>query len=88
MTENIAKDSENLSFSKRKITIADLYPNLTPAEQSAAEQRFEQYLNLVRRIYERLKRENPQLLTQILKEARLKKPATSLRQTKFGNPQL
>ena len=35
------------------ITIADLYPDLTPEQQEEAEYYLTRYLDLVRRIYER-----------------------------------
>lgn len=57
---------------KKQITIADLYPNLSPEEQAEAEYNLKRYLSLVWRIYQRVKRENPELLTKALKEARFK----------------
>lgn len=37
--------------------IADLYPDLTPGEQAEAANNLKQYLDLVKRIYDRLERE-------------------------------
>ncbi len=56
----------------RQIAITDLYPNLSEFGQAEAEYSFKRYLELVWRIYERTNRENPKLLTKVLKEARLK----------------
>jgi hypothetical protein len=42
---------------KDKITIQDLYPDLTPEEQAEAERNLLAYLDVVRRIFERLKEE-------------------------------
>jgi hypothetical protein len=59
------------STEKKRISIADLYPELSPAEQAEAEYNLKRYLNLVWRIYERVRREDPELLTKTLNEARL-----------------
>lgn len=59
------------SAKKKRITIADLYPELSPSERAEAEYNLKRYLNLVWRIYERVRREDPELLTKTLNEARL-----------------
>ncbi len=59
---------------KKRITIADLYPDLTLEEQAEAEHNLRQYLSLVWRIYQRVKRENPEKLTETLKKANLNVP--------------
>ncbi len=41
----------------QEITIQDLYPELTPEQQAEAEHNLLGYLDVVRRIYERLERE-------------------------------
>ena len=41
----------------RKITIADLYPDLSLEEQEAAAERLRQYLAVIKRIHDRLERE-------------------------------
>jgi hypothetical protein len=38
----------------KEITIADLYPELTPEQQAEAEERLLRYLAVVRKIYDRL----------------------------------
>jgi len=43
--------------SKKRITIQDLYPDFSPEEQAEAEANLKAYMNLVWRIYTRLKRE-------------------------------
>jgi hypothetical protein len=56
---------------KKRITIQDLYPNLSPEEKTEAEYNLREYALLVWRIYERVKRENPELLTKMLKSDRV-----------------
>lgn len=59
-------------FEKRKrITIKDVYPNLSPEEQAEAEYNLREYALLVWHIYEQIRRENPELLTEILKNDRV-----------------
>lgn len=57
----------------REITIADLYPDLSPQEQREAEYRLLRYLAVVKRIFERISRENPELLTELERRAMLRK---------------
>ena len=38
----------------KEITIADLYPELTPEQQAEAEERLQRYLAIVKSIYNRL----------------------------------
>lgn len=59
---------------KKRRTIAELYPQLSPEEQREAEYNLRRYIRLVWRIFERVSRENPKALTEILREARLKEP--------------
>jgi hypothetical protein len=56
---------------KKTITIQDIYPDFTPQEQAEAEYNFREYALLVWRIYERVKRENPEILTKLLKKDRV-----------------
>jgi hypothetical protein len=63
--------SENLSDEK-EITIAELYPELSPEQQAEAEFYLLGYLDVVRRIFERISRENPEFLTELEKTANLK----------------
>ncbi len=56
-----------------EITIADLYPNLTSEQQAEAEYRLLRYLAIVKRIFERVVRENPKLLTELERGAMLRK---------------
>ncbi|MDQ4123266.1 MAG: hypothetical protein M3209_17655 [Acidobacteriota bacterium] len=57
---------------KKRRTIVELYPQLSQEEQREAEYNLRRYIRLVRRIFERIRRENPKALTDALKEARLK----------------
>ena len=52
---------------KKRITIQEVYPDLLPEEQAEAEYNLREYALLVWRIYERVKRENPEILTEMLK---------------------
>ena len=56
---------------KKRITIQDIYPDFTPEEQAEAEYNLREYALLVWRIYERVKSENPELLTKMLKDDRV-----------------
>lgn len=51
----------------KKPTTHHLYPGLSPEEQAEAEYNLRQYARLVWRIYERVRREDPELLTDLLK---------------------
>jgi len=56
---------------KKRITIQDVYPDFTPEEQAEAEYNLREYAFLVWRIYQRVKDENPEVLTEILKNDRV-----------------
>jgi hypothetical protein len=75
MTE---KDSNQFNG---RITIGDLYPDLSPEQQAEAEYHLLRYLALVKRIFERIARENPELLTKLERRAMLRKE----RQRSTGN---
>ena len=55
------------------VTIADLYPDLTSEQQTDAEYRLLGYLEIVKRIFERVHREHPEILTELEERARLRK---------------
>ena len=55
-------------------TIKKLHPDLSPEEQSEAEYTIKRYVNLVWRIYQKMRRENPKNLTEELLNARFKRP--------------
>lgn len=57
---------------ENEITIADLYTNLTPDEEAESEFNLLGYLDVVRRVFERISSENPKLLTKLEKSANLK----------------
>lgn len=52
--------------------VADLYPELTPEQQTEAEFHLSSYLDVVRRIFERVCRDQPELLTKLEKTVSLK----------------
>ena len=55
------------------ITIADLYPELSPEQQAEAEHRMLRYLAVVKDIFEEICEENPKLLTELERRAMLRK---------------
>jgi hypothetical protein len=57
---------------ENEITIADLYPELSVEQQAEAEYYLSGYLGVVRRIFERICYEQPELLTKLEKPASLK----------------
>ena len=58
---------------KSDITIADLYPGLSPEQQAEAEYRLLRYLVLVRDIFEQITLEDPELLTELERRAMLRR---------------
>ena len=70
-----------------RITISDLYPDLSPEQQAEAEYHLLRYLAVVKRIFERIAREKPELLTKLERRAMLRKerqrPTKSITQNKF-----
>jgi trans-aconitate methyltransferase len=50
--------------SKKHLTISDLYPNLTPAQQQDAEYFLRRYIDLIKRIYSRQKNNRASRLKQ------------------------
>lgn len=64
----------NLNIKMKSPTIEELYPDFTLEERAEAEYTLKRYLNLVWRIYRRLRRENPKNLTEELLNARFKRP--------------
>ena len=67
MTE---KDSRQFNG---RIEIGDLYPELSPEQQAEAEYHLLRYLALVKRIFERIALEKPELLTKLEHRAMLRK---------------
>lgn len=61
----------------KRLTVSDLYPQLTPEQQKEAEYFLLGYLAVVKRIFERIARENPKLLLELEKRARLRKEKTA-----------
>ena len=55
------------------ITVTDVYPSLSSDQQKEAEYYIGRYLGVVMRIYDRVKRENPKLLTELAMRASLRK---------------
>lgn len=54
-------------------TVADLYPELSPAEQQEAEYRLLRYLAVVKEIFEEICESKPELLTELERRAMLRK---------------
>jgi hypothetical protein len=55
------------------ITIADLYPDLSPEQQAEAEYRMLRYLAVVKEIFEEICESKPELLTELERRAMLRK---------------
>jgi hypothetical protein len=70
MSEKIHRQFE---ASDDEITIADLYPNLTPNEQAEAEYRMLRYLAVVKEIFERIVEGKTKLLTELERRAMLRR---------------
>jgi hypothetical protein len=58
-------------LAEKRMTIQEIYPDLSPEEQAEAEYNLREYALLVWRIYERVKRDNPEILTEMLKRDRV-----------------
>ncbi len=67
---------QTLFSNEKEITIADLYPNLSPEEQAEAKEVWLQYLMIVKRIFEHICRERPEILTELERRAMLRKKKT------------
>jgi hypothetical protein len=59
------------SSKEKHIVIQDVYPDLSPEEQTEAEHNLKEYVLLVWRIFQRLEREDPEILTEALKNDRV-----------------
>lgn len=55
------------------IAIAEVYPNLSAEEQENVRQNLIEYLGVVKRIFERVSEQDPELLTQLQSRANLRK---------------
>lgn len=64
----------------RTLSIAELYPNLSVAEQTAAQEKWRRYLRVVRRIFEYVDEEHPEILTELERRVMLRKQRKSKRQ--------
>lgn len=64
---------QNLLQKENKPTMAKLYPDLSPEKQEEAEYYLLRYLAVVKRIFERIRRENPKILTELENRARLRR---------------
>lgn len=58
---------------KREITVADLYPNLSPEERSEAKYHLLRYLAAVKSVFEQIASDNPAALTELKRRAMLRK---------------
>ena len=62
---------------ENEMTAAALYPELTIEQRKEAEYYLLRYLATVQRIFERVARENPKLLLELEKRAKLRKEKTA-----------
>jgi hypothetical protein len=61
------------------ITIANLYPNLSPEQQQEAEYRMLRYLAVVKDIFEEICESKPEVLTELERRAMLRKERNNSR---------
>jgi hypothetical protein len=64
---------ERKKTAEGEITITDLFPDLSPAEQAEAEYHMLQYFELTKRIFDRIAKENPEILTVLEERVMLRK---------------
>jgi hypothetical protein len=62
---------------ERDITVADLYPDLSPEELQEAEYRMLRYLAVVKEIFEEICESKPEILTELERRAMLRKERQS-----------
>ena len=58
---------------EKSISLSDLFPQLSEEEQREAEENLRQYLAVVRRIFEHVQANDPKILTELQRRARLRK---------------
>lgn len=58
---------------EKSISLNELFPELSEEEQREAEENLRQYLAVVRRIFEHVQANNPKILTELRRRARLRK---------------
>jgi ribosomal protein L29 len=54
-------------------SLADIYPQLSAEELNEAEDNMRRYLMVVRKVFEHIQAENPKMLTDLRRRARLRK---------------
>ena len=62
-----------------EITIANLFPDLTPEQQAEAEYRMLRYLSVIKEIFEQLCEEKPELLTKLERQFMLMEEINHIR---------
>ena len=58
---------------ENRVAISELYPTLTIEEQTEAEENILRYLAIVKRIFDDISEQKPEILTKIRKGASLRK---------------
>ena len=58
---------------EKTISLSELFPQLSEEEQREAEENLRQYLAVVRRIFEHVQANDPKILTELRRRARLRK---------------
>lgn len=58
-----------------------VFPDFTSKQLEEAEYTLHQYIRIVRRIFERIKRERPEILTELKKRARLRKQRQAIKKS-------
>lgn len=81
VTLYFAMHEDEKNGTEKEIMVKDLYPGLSPLEIAEAEYHLMRYLALVKKIYERLERENPEFLTELESLAMLRTENTDYSET-------
>jgi predicted house-cleaning noncanonical NTP pyrophosphatase (MazG superfamily) len=58
---------------EKSISFSELFPQLSEEEQPEAEENLRQYLAVVRRIFEHVQANDPKILTELRRRAKLRK---------------
>jgi hypothetical protein len=58
---------------EKRISVSELFPQLSEGEQREAQENLRQYLAVVRLIFEHVQANDPKILTELRRRARLRK---------------
>ena len=60
-------------YNEKNVSLNELFPQLSEEEQREAEENLRQYLAVVRRIFDYVHANDPKILTELRRSARLRK---------------